>query len=73
MKRKEDTPARQRRRVYENNHKEERKENYKVWGTSVSRQYADEIDLFLAEHGFSKVELIAAGYEALKNLINTAK
>ncbi len=65
MRRKEDTPSRVVRRKYEENHKDERKERNKVWGTSIERKFADEIDEFLAKHGLTKVSLIVAGYEAL--------
>ena len=45
--------------------KDERKEKNKVWGTSIDRQYANEIDAFLLKHNLTKVELIVAGYQAL--------
>lgn len=51
---------------YEDKHKAERKAAHIVWGTSVERQYAEEINLFLKEHRISKVELIKAGHEALQ-------
>ena len=35
MVRKEDTPEREKRRVYETKHKEERKAKNKVWGTRL--------------------------------------
>lgn len=50
---------------YEEKHKEERKAKSMVWGTSVPRKYAEEINNFLAEYGFTKVQLIEAGYKAL--------
>ena len=50
---------------YEEKHKEERKAKSMVWGTSVPRKYAEEINAFLAEYGFTKVQLIEAGYKAL--------
>lgn len=52
---------------YEEKHKEERKSRHKVWGTSVDRKYAEEIDTFLEKNKLTKVELIAAGYQALQN------
>jgi len=52
---------------YEEKHKEERKARHLVWGTSVSREYADEINKFLKKHKLTKVELIVAGYQALQN------
>lgn len=66
MERKKSTPARERKRVYEEKHKDERKAKNKVWGTSIDRKYADEIDEFLARHNITKVAVIAAGFEALR-------
>ena len=45
---------------------QERKSKSKVWGTSVSREFADEIDEFLIKHNVTKVAVITAGFEALK-------
>lgn len=64
---KEDTPLRQRRRKYEETHKEERKEKSKVWGTSIDRELAEEIDEYLEQHNLRKVELIYVGYKALQS------
>ena len=65
--RKEDTPERLKKRKYEEKHKDERKAQYKVWGTSVERKFADEIDEFLARHpNLSKVAIITEGFIALK-------
>ena len=50
---------------YEENHKEERKAKSLVWGTSVPRQFAEEINEFLSQYGYTKVQLIEAGYKAL--------
>ena len=50
---------------YEEKHKEERKAKSLVWGTSVPRQFAEEINEFLSPYGFTKVQLIEAGYKAL--------
>ena len=66
MERKASTPMRESRRRYEEKHKETRKERNRVWGTSLAREYAEEIDEFLKTHNISKVDLICAGYEALK-------
>ena len=65
MKRKEDTPARVVRRRYEEQHKSERREKNKVWGTSIERKFAEEIDAFLKKHNLKKVDLIYAGYWSL--------
>lgn len=50
---------------YEDRHKEERKAKCMIWGTSVERPLAEEINAFLKVTGFTKVELIKAGYQAL--------
>lgn len=50
---------------YEDKHREERKAKSMVWGTSVPRKYAEEINDFLKKYGFTKVQLIEAGYKAL--------
>ena len=65
MERKPDTPVRKSRRKYEERNKDERKEKNKVWGTSIDRKFANEIDEFLDAHNITKVELIVAGYQAL--------
>lgn len=65
--RKEDTPKRIVRRRYEERHREERLQKTKVWGTSVDRELANEIDSFLEQYKIKKVELIYAGYKALQS------
>ena len=50
---------------YEDKHKAERKAKCMVWGTSVSREKAEEINEFLKRYGYTKVQLIEAGYNAL--------
>ena len=50
---------------YEDKHKEERKAKSLVWGTSIPRQFAEEINAFLEKHHISKVKLIEAGFKAL--------
>lgn len=50
---------------YEDKHKEERKAKCMVWGTSVPREIAEQINEFLKKYGYSKVQLIEAGYQAL--------
>ena len=69
MERKAKTPRRETRRRYEERHKDERKAASKVFGTSIPRKDCDEIDEFLREHNITKVALIYAGYEALKQSI----
>ena len=66
MERKENTSIRKARRQYEEKHKAERKAANKVWGTSIPRALADEIDEFLTAHNLSKVALINEGYQALR-------
>ena len=50
---------------YEEKHKEQRKAKSMVWGTSIDRKLAEEINAMLEEYGYTKVQLIKAGYEAL--------
>lgn len=50
---------------YEDKHREERKAKSMIWGTSVPRKYAEEINDFLKKYGYTKVQLIEAGYKAL--------
>ena len=69
MEKKASTPMRENRRRYEEKHKEERREANKVFGTSIPRKTYEEIEEFLKAHNISKVDLIYAGYEALKQNI----
>ena len=66
MQKKENTPKRLAARRYEEKHKTERKEKHKVWATSIQVETAEEIDSFLKENHFTKVELIIEGFNALK-------
>lgn len=66
-RRKEDTPSRIVKRTYEEKHKDERKEKSIMFGTSIDREYGEEINAFLKKHNITKVELIAEGYIALQN------
>ncbi|MDE6617554.1 MAG: hypothetical protein K2K13_00835 [Clostridiales bacterium] len=50
---------------YEEKHKAERKAKCMVWGTSVPREKAEQINEFLKKYGYTKVQLIEAGYKAL--------
>ena len=52
-------------RRYEEKHKQERKAKSMAWGTSIPRKFAEEVNDFLRKYGFTKVQLIAAGYKAL--------
>ncbi|MDE7330589.1 MAG: hypothetical protein K2N30_05870 [Clostridia bacterium] len=51
---------------YEERHKAERKAKCMVWGTSVPREKAEEINEFLKRYDFTKVQLIEEGYKALQ-------
>ena len=73
MERKADTPVRKSRRRYEERNKDERKEKNKAWATSVDRQFASEIDEFLKKYNITKVALIYAGHEALRNQLGLQK
>lgn len=50
---------------YEEKHKAERKAKCMVWGTSVPREKAEQINDFLKRYGYTKVQLIEAGYKVL--------
>lgn len=52
-------------RRYEERHKAERKAKCMVWGTSLPREKAEQINEFLKRYGYTKVQLIEAGYKAL--------
>jgi hypothetical protein len=52
---------------YEDKHREQRKAKSAIWGTSVPKEKADEINEFLKRYGFTKVQLIEEGYKALIN------
>ena len=60
------TPKKEIDKRYETKHKQERKERHKVWGTSVRREYAEEVDVFLRRNGYTKVQLIEVGYKVLR-------
>lgn len=50
---------------YEDKHRAERKAKSMIWRTSVPREKAEEINEFLRKYGFTKVQLIEAGFQAL--------
>lgn len=66
-RKKEDTPSRIVKRNYEEKHRDERKEKSIMFGTSIDREYGEEINAFLKKYNITKVELIAEGYLALQN------
>ena len=63
---KNETPIRKARRKYEEVHYNERREANKVWGTSVPREFAEELDEFLKENGLSKAKFLYLSYELAK-------
>ena len=70
MERKENTPQHTARRKYEEANKERRKQASGNFGTMIPRILFEEINAFLKTSGISKVQLIVAGYEALKKQSN---
>ena len=68
MEKKENTPQRTARRKYEEVNKEKRKQTSGNFGTMIPRPLFEEINAFLKTSGFTKVQLIAAGYEKLKEI-----
>lgn len=66
MDKKETTPRRMARRNYEERNKEKRKQASGNFGTMIPRDLFEEINEFLAKNHITKVQLIFAGYEALK-------
>ena len=70
MERKENTPQRTARRKYEEANKERRKQASGNFGTMIPRVLFEEINAFLKTSGYTKVQLIVAGYNALKEQLN---
>lgn len=60
------TPKAEIDKRYEDKHKEERKAAHAVWGTSMSREDFEELNKFLKANHIKKVQLIYAGWAALK-------
>lgn len=67
MERKESTPGRESRRRYEERNKEQRKQKSGNFGTMIPRELFEEINSFLKRYGYTKVQLIEAGYKALQD------
>lgn len=63
--RKEDTPQRVANRKYEAKNKEKRQATSGNFQTMIPRELYEEINAFLKKYGYTKVELIKAGYEEL--------
>ncbi len=68
--RKEDTPTRIAKRNYEDRNKEKRKQTNGNFQTMIPRELLEEINEFLSEYGFTKVELITAGYQELMTRVD---
>ena len=65
MEKRENTPVRESRRRYEEKNKEQRKQKSGNFGTMIPRELFEEINAFLKKYGYTKVQLIEAGYKAL--------
>lgn len=63
--RKENTPQRIANRKYEEKNREKRKATSGSFQTMIPREILEKINEFLKEYGYTKVELIQAGYEEL--------
>ena len=63
---KEETPIRKARRRYEEEHYNERREANKVWGTSVPRDFAEELDEFLRKNNITKAGFIYMSFDLIK-------
>lgn len=64
--RKEDTPQRKANRRYEEKNKEKRRATCGNFQTMIPRELLEEINGYLKENKITKVELIQAGYDALR-------
>lgn len=62
---KEDTPQRVANRKYEAKNKGKRQATSGNFQTMIPRELYEEINAFLKKYGYTKVELIRAGYEEL--------
>ena len=63
--RKEDTRKGLQSRKYEEKNKDKRKATSGNFQTMIPRELFEKINAFLKEYGYTKVELIQAGYEEL--------
>jgi len=70
---KELTSAQIARRKYEEKNREERKQANGQFSTRVPRKRFDEINEFLEKYNISKVDLIYAGFYALKRELEPRK
>lgn len=62
----DDTARRVSRRNYEERNKEERKKTSGNFQAMMPRPIYEEINAFLQENNITKVQLVVAGYEAIK-------
>ena len=62
----EETARRISRRKYEEKRKEERKQTSGNFQAMMPREKYEEINRFLQENNITKVDLVVAGYEAMK-------
>ena len=65
--RKEDTPQRVANRKYEEKNREKRQAASGNFQTMIPRELFEEINSFLKRYGYTKVQLIEAGYKALQD------
>ena len=70
---KEDTPMRITRRKYEEKNKEKRKQTNAQFSTFIPREDFEEMNAFLKENKITKVDLIYAGYTALREIVEASK
>ena len=63
------TPKKEIDKRYEEKHKEERKAKHAVFGTSMPRKDLHDLNAFLDENGFTKIQLIYEGWEVLKERV----
>ena len=71
--RKEDTPQRKANRRYEEKNKEKRRATCGNFQTMIPRELLEENNGYLKENKITKVELIQAGYDALRSRAETDK
>lgn len=70
---KKDTPQRKANRRYEEKNKEKRRAMCGNFQTMIPRELLEEINGYLKENKITKVELIQAGYDALRYRAETDK
>ena len=64
------TPKKEIDKRYEDKHREERKAKNATFGTSMSREDLAKLNAFLEANGFTKIQLIYAGWNALEEQLN---